>query len=57
MFRQQKEFSLAQLIEEPVLGLAMENDGIERRSLELICEIALRQCERGEPSLRTPFVG
>lgn len=44
MFRQAKEYSLAELLEHPVLGLLMTTEGIERRSVELMLDT--ESCER-----------
>ncbi len=38
MSRQQQEYSLAELFNQPVLGLAMASDGLDRRSLELMLD-------------------
>ena len=40
MWRQEKEYHLAQLLEDPVLGLALASQGMERRSMELLLEAA-----------------
>jgi hypothetical protein len=40
MNRQPREYDLAELIENPGLGLAMEHEGIDRRSLALLFEKA-----------------
>lgn len=54
MWTQPKEYSLAELLEHPVLGLAMASDGIDRRSLELLldaesCERRLARVPLGRP--------
>ncbi len=38
MGTQPKEYSLAELLEHPALGLAMACDGIDRQSLELLLD-------------------
>jgi hypothetical protein len=38
MSRRSKEYSLTELIEHPVLSVQMANEGIERRSLELMLD-------------------
>ncbi len=40
MWRQEKEYHLAQLLDDPVLGLALAIQGMERRSMELLLEAA-----------------
>ena len=39
MSEQPKEYSLAELLDHPGLGLFMTSQGIERRSLELILDL------------------
>jgi hypothetical protein len=34
-----KEFSLAELLDDPVVGLAMQRDGVERRTLERLLDM------------------
>jgi hypothetical protein len=36
--KRSKEYSLAELLDHPVLGVMMANAGIERRSLDLILD-------------------
>lgn len=36
------EYSLAELIEDPLIGLVMKSDGVDRRSLELLFERVAR---------------
>ena len=38
MWTQPREYSLADLLEHPVLGLAMAGDGLDRRSLALLLD-------------------
>lgn len=43
------ESSLAELIADPLVGLVMKSDGVDRRSIELLFErIAARQSGAGE---------
>jgi hypothetical protein len=51
-----KEFSLAQLVEQPAVGFDLEDAGIDRRSLELLLGPALRSPQRGETLPHAPFV-
>jgi hypothetical protein len=39
MSEQPKEYSLAELLDHPGLGLVMTGDGIERRCLELMLDV------------------
>jgi hypothetical protein len=36
------ESSLAELVEDPLIGLLMKSDGVDRRSIELLFERAAR---------------
>ena len=36
------EYSLAELIEDPLIGLLMKSDGVDRRSIELLFERVAR---------------
>ena len=36
MFRGSKEYSLAELLEHPILGVQIRSEGIERRCLDLM---------------------
>lgn len=54
MWRAVKEYRLAQLLDDPVLGLALASQGMERRSIELLLETAggdraRQQCRPEEP--------
>jgi hypothetical protein len=54
MWREEHEYSLAALVDHPVLGLVMISTGIDRRAVELLLEAAppVRQPEpdrRGDP--------
>lgn len=40
------EYSLAELVEDPLVGLLMKSDGVDRRSVELLFERVAR--ERGQ---------
>ena len=51
-----QEFSLAQLVEEPAIGLAMEDEGLDRRSLELMLEVKPRRPQRRQDLPDAPFV-
>jgi hypothetical protein len=50
------EFTLAQLIDEPAVGLAMEDAGLDRRSLELLLGNVSRPAEQVESLPHAPFV-
>ena len=54
MFRKSKEYSLAELLEHPVLGLLMTSQGIERRSVELMVD--MQSCERRHALVDEPVV-
>jgi hypothetical protein len=43
MFRGSKEYSLDELLEHPVLGVQMTSEGIERRCLDLMFDMASGQ--------------
>ena len=43
MRRQPREYDLAELIDNPGLGLAMEYEGVDRRTIELLLERLPRQ--------------
>jgi hypothetical protein len=51
-----KEFSLAQLVEEPAVGFDMDGVGLDRRSLELMLELTSRSPRREDRLPRAPFV-
>jgi len=56
---QQKEYSIAKLIDHPGLGWVMTEDGIDRRSLELILDRpsdGRRRTNSGGIKLRTTGV-
>ena len=36
------EYSLAELVEDPLVGLLMKSDGVDRRSIELLFECVAR---------------
>ena len=36
------EYSLAELVEDPLIGLLMKSDGVDRRSIELLFERVAR---------------
>lgn len=36
MEQETTEFSLAELVEDPLVGLLMKSDGVDRRSIELL---------------------
>ena len=38
MNRQTIEYSLAELVEDPLVGLVMKSDGVDRRNIELLFE-------------------
>jgi hypothetical protein len=44
MFKESEEYSLAELLEHPALGLLMISAGIERRCIELMLDTD--RCER-----------
>jgi hypothetical protein len=46
------EYSLAELVEDPLVGLVMESDGVDRRSLELLLQRVARERARGMGGLR-----
>jgi hypothetical protein len=46
MSEQPKEYSLAELLDHPGLGLVMTGDGIERRCLELMLDARIRDRRR-----------
>ena len=44
--------SLAELIDDPLIGLIMKSDGVDRRELELLLERAVRTAIAGTPYWR-----
>jgi hypothetical protein len=44
--------SLAELIDDPLIGLIMKSDGVDRRELELLLERAARTAVAGAPIFR-----
>jgi hypothetical protein len=56
MFRSLKEFTLGQLVEEPVVGLAMQDAGIDRRSIELMLGLAGHSRDSRGSLPHAPFV-
>jgi hypothetical protein len=40
------EYSLAELVEDPLVGLVMKSDGVDRRCLELLFERVARELTR-----------
>jgi len=46
------ECSLAELMDDPLIGLIMESDGVDRRELELLLERAVRTAIAGTPYWR-----
>lgn len=42
MEQETTEFSLAELVEDPLVGLLMKSDGVDRRSIELLFERVAR---------------
>jgi hypothetical protein len=43
MFRRPREYSLEELLDHPVLGVQMTNQGIERRCLDLMFDVTSGQ--------------
>ena len=43
------ECSLAELMDDPLIGLIMESDRVDRRELELLLERAVRTAIAGTP--------
>jgi hypothetical protein len=46
------EYSLAELVEDPLVGLLMKSDGVERRSIELLFERVARSARYCETTPR-----
>jgi hypothetical protein len=46
------EWPLAELVEDPLIGLVMKSDGVDRRSLECLFERIARARIRGDQALR-----
>ena len=42
------EYSLAELVEDPLVGLLMKSDGVDRRSIELLFERVARSARYRE---------
>ncbi len=56
MRNKSKEYSLAELLDHPVVGFAMQTDGIDRRCLQLLLEAASRERYREQVWFEEPFV-
>ena len=54
MFREAKEYSVAELLEHPVLGFLMTSEGIERRCVALMLDA--ENCERRHKSVDDPVI-
>lgn len=55
IWKQENEYSLAELLDHPVLGLAMTGDGIDRRSVELLLETEIVDRRPAPAWLDAPF--
>jgi len=55
MWTRQKEFSLAQLVEDPAVGKRMEETGIDRRCIDLMLELSFRRPEACRLPLHAPL--
>jgi hypothetical protein len=55
MLRGSKEFSLAELIEHPVLGVQIANEGIERRCVDLMLDTISGHHRFSEGEHHEPF--
>jgi hypothetical protein len=55
MWRKQHEYSLAQLLDHPVLGLVMKSQGMDRRSVELLLEAGEDERDRGTGEATQPL--
>ena len=42
MDQKAREYSLAELVEDPLVGLLMKSDGVDRRSIELLFDRVAR---------------
>lgn len=47
------ECSLTELVEDPLIGLMMKSDGVDRRSIELLFERIGKERIRGSEGLRS----
>jgi hypothetical protein len=57
MFRGSKEYSLEELLEHPGLGVQMTSEGIERRCLDLMFDVASGQHRFSEAELGERLAG
>ncbi len=57
MFRGSKEYSLEELLEHPVVGVQMTNEGIDRRCLDLMFDKARAQQRFAEGEYHERFAG
>jgi hypothetical protein len=48
-------FSLTELIDDPLIGLIMKSDGVDRHELKLLLERATRAVIAGSPICGTPI--
>jgi hypothetical protein len=57
MWMRRKQYSLAQVLDDPAAGLAMKNSGMDRQSLALILDTVSRQRDGVEARHDAPFFG
>ncbi len=50
MDQKTRECSLTELVEDPLVGLLMKSDGVDRRSIELLFERVARSTRYREPT-------
>ncbi len=49
--------SLAELVRDPLIGLLMDSDGVDRRSIELLFERLAHERQKGERQHNAAFPG
>jgi hypothetical protein len=49
------ETSLIELLDDPMVGLLMQSDGVDRQSLERLLEAVERDRSQGAPSASAPL--
>jgi hypothetical protein len=54
MWKQEKEYVLAELLDHPVLTLALASAGMERRSITLLLEAVDADRDRGASRIEEP---
>lgn len=57
MWKQKREYDLAELLDHPVLTLALASAGMERRSIKLLFEVVNDDSARETSRIEEPIFG